>query len=123
MANTSETINEVKAIKQSCNINTPLALVMATKLQRTVPVTYIKNIIHKKSFTFKLPYAINEETSGVMDLTKIHTICESDVIKYFDELNKKYQINICKVDSSVDDNTQTITYNFEYSLEIKNDNC
>ena len=123
MSNTSESIEEVKTIKKSCNIDTPLAMVMAAKLQKTVPVTYIKDIIHKKSFRFKLPYAINEKTSGVAELTKIHTICEPDVIKYFDELNKKYQINICKVDSFVDDNTQTITYTFEYSLEIKNDDC
>ena len=122
MTNTSESIKEVAAIKKSCNIDTPLAMVMAAKLQKTVPVTYIKDIIQKKSFTFKLPYAINEKTSGIAELTKIHTMCEPDVIKYFDELNKKYQINICKVDSSVDDNTQTITYTFEYSLEIKNDN-
>ncbi len=123
MANTSESIKEVAAIKKSCNIDTPLALVMAAKLQRTVPVIYVKDIIQKKSFTFKLPYAINEKTSDMGELTEIHRMCEPDVIKYFDELNKKYQINICKVDSSVDDNTQTITYNFEYSLEIKNDNC
>lgn len=122
MTITTESINEVVAIKKSCNIDTPLAMVMAAKLQKSVPVTYIKNIIQKKSFTFKLPYAINEKTSDIAELTKIHTICEPDVIKYFDELNKKYQINICKVDSSVDNNTQTITYTFEYSLEIKNGN-
>lgn len=120
MANTSESIKEVAAIKKSCNIDTPLAMVMAAKLQKTVPVTYIKDIIQKKSFTFKLPYAINEKTSGIDELTKVHTMCEPDVIKYFDELNKKYQINICKVDSSIDDNTQTITYTFDYSLEMKN---
>ena len=122
MANTSESIKEVAAIKKSCNIDTPLAMVMAAKLQKTVPVTYIKDIIQKKSFTFKLPYAINEKTSGIDELTKVHTMCEPDVIKYFDELNKKYQINICKVDSSIDDNTQTIIYTFEYSLEMKNGN-
>lgn len=122
MANTSDSIKEVAAIKKSCNIDTPLAMVMAAKLQKTVPVTYIKDIIQKKSFTFKLPYAINEKTSGIAELTKIHTMCEPDVIKYFDELNKKYQINICKVDSSIDDNTQTITYTFDYSLEMKNGN-
>ena len=54
MANTSESIKEVAAIKKSCNIDTPLAMVMAAKLQKTVPVTYIKDIIQKKSFTFKL---------------------------------------------------------------------
>lgn len=122
MANTSESIKEVSAIKKSCNIDTPLAMVMAAKLQRTVPVTYIKDIIQKKSFTFKLPYAINEKTSGIEELTKIHTMCEPEVIEYFKKLNEKYQINICKVDSFVDDNTQTISYTFEYSLEMKNGN-
>lgn len=122
MANTSESIKEVAAIKKSCNIDTPLAMVMAAKLQKTVPVTYIKDIIQKKSFTFKLPYAINEKTSGIAELTKVHAMCEPEVIEYFKRLNEKYQINICKVDSSVDDNTQTISYTFEYSLEMKNGN-
>ena len=122
MANTSESIKEVAVIKKSCNIDTPLAMVMAAKLQKTVPVTYIKDIIQKKSFTFKLPYAINEKTSGIAELTKVHTMCEPEVIEYFKRLNEKYQINICKVDSSVDDNTQTISYTFEYSLEMKNGN-
>ena len=97
-------------------------MVMAAKLQKAVPVTYIKDIIQKKSFTFKLPYAINEKTSGIAELTKIHAMCEPEVIEYFKRLNEKYQINICKVDSSVDDNTQTISYTFEYSLEMKNGN-
>jgi hypothetical protein len=122
MADTSESIKEVAAIKKSCNIDTPLAMVMAAKLQKAVPVTYIKDIIQKKSFTFKLPYAINEKTSGIAELTKVHTMCEPEVIEYFKMLNEKYQINICKVDSSVDDNTQTISYTFEYSLEMKNGN-
>ena len=87
MTDTSESIKEVAAIKKSCNIDTPLAMVMAAKLQKTVPVTYIKDIIQKKSFTFKLPYAINEKTSGIAELT-----------------------------------TQTISYTFEYSLEMKNGN-
>ena len=122
MTNTSESIKEVAAIKKSCNIDTPLAMVMAAKLQKTVPVTYIKDIIQKKSFTFKLPYAINEKTSGIAELTKVHAMCEPEVIEYFKKLNEKYQINICKVDSFVDDNTQTISYTFEYSLEMKNGN-
>lgn len=122
MANTSESIKEVAAIKKSCNIDNPLAMVMAAKLQRTVPVTYIKDIIQKKSFTFKLPYTINEKTSGIAELTKVHAMCEPEVIEYFKRLNEKYQINICKVDSSIDDNTQTISYTFEYSLEMKNGN-
>ena len=49
-------------------------------------------------------------------------MCEPEVIEYFKMLNEKYQINICKVDSSVDDNTQTISYTLEYSLEMKNGN-
>ena len=67
-------------------------------------------------------YAINEKTSGIAELTKVHAMCEPEVIEYFKRLNEKYQINICKVDSSVDDNTQTISYTFEYSLEMKNGN-
>lgn len=122
MSDTSESIKEVAAIKKSCNIDTPLAMVMAAKLQKAVPVTYIKDIIQKKSFTFKLPYAINEKTSGIAELTKVHAMCEPEVIEYFKRLNEKYQINICKVDSTVDDNTQTISYTFEYSLEMKNGN-
>lgn len=119
---TQNNILEVANIANSCNISTPLGLAMATKLQRQVPVSYVKNIIQTKAFIIKLPHKVDRTNISIEELTEILTICEPEIVEFFKKLSEKYQVNICKVDSYIDDNIQTMTYIFEYSLEVKHEN-
>ena len=119
---TRKNILEVANIANSCNISTPLGLVVATKLQRQVPVNFVKNIIQTKAFIIKLPHKLDHTNISIEELTEILTICEPEIVEFFKELSEKYQVNICKIDSYIDGNVQTMTYIFEYSLEVKYEN-
>ena len=106
-------------IKESCEIYTPLGLAMAGKLLNEVPVSFNKSIIDHKEFVIKMPYVMKQKNMSVKEQCDMISAAEKEIVPYFKELNKKFNITITMFDTAINEINNTYTFMVDYVLERK----
>ena len=106
-------------IKKSCDIYTPLGLAMAGKLLNEVPVSFNKAIVKQKVFEIKMPYVMKQNNMGVKEHCDLISVAEKEIIPYFKELNKNFNIIITMFDTAINEIDNTYRFMVDYVLQRK----
>lgn len=105
-------------IKESCDVYTPLGLAMAGKLLNDVPVSFNKSIVEKKVFEIKMPYPMKQNMK-LKETVDMISAAEKEIVPYFKNLNKTFNITITKVDTAINEINNTYNFMVDYVLERK----
>lgn len=106
-------------IKESCDVYTPLGLAMAGKLLNEVPVSFNKGIVEKKVFEIKMPYPMKQKDMTLKETVDMISAAEKEIVPYFKNLNKTFNITITKVDTAINEINNTYNFMVDYVLERK----
>jgi len=109
----------IKELKESCDIYTSLGLAMAGKLLNEVPVSFNKAIVEKKEFEIKMPYVMKQKNMSVKEQSDMVSVAEKEIVPYFKELNKKFNITITMFDTAINEIDNTYKFMVDYVLERK----
>ena len=106
-------------IKESCDIYTSLGLAMAGKLLDEVPVSFNKAIVKQKEFDIKMPYVMKQKSMQLKEHCDLISAAEKEIVPYFKELNKNFNITITKFDTAINEIDNTYKFMVDYVLERK----
>ena len=106
-------------IKKSCEIYTPLGLAMAGKLMNEVPISFNKAIVKQKVFEIKMPYVMKQKNMSVKEQCDLISVAEKEIVPYFKELNKNFNITITMFDTAINEIDNTYNFMVDYVLERK----
>lgn len=112
-------IETLAKIKESCEIYTSLGLAMAGKLLDEVPVSFNKSIIDHKEFVIKMPYPMKQKDMSVKEQCDMISAAEKEIVPYFKNLNKMFNITITMFDTAINEINDTYTFMVDYVLERK----
>lgn len=112
-------IETLGKIKESCDIYTPLGLAMAGKLLDEVPVSFNKSIIDHKEFVIKMPYPMKQKSMKLKETVDMISSAVKEIVPYFKNLNKMFNITITKVDTAINEINHTYRFMVDYVLERK----
>lgn len=112
-------VETLDKIKESCDIYTSLGLAMAGKLMNEVPVSFNKAIVKQKEFDIKMPYPMKQKNMGLKENVDMISAAEKEIVPYFKELNKNFNITITMVDTAINEIDNTYKFMVDYVLERK----
>lgn len=112
-------IETLAKIKESCETYTSLGLAMAGKLLDKVPVSFNKSIIDHKEFVIKMPYSMKQKDMTLKEIVDMISAAEKEIVPYFENLNKMFNITITKFDTAINEINNTYKFMVDYVLERK----